>query len=188
MNDNYLWDRSGEPEPEIQQLEELLGTLRYEPRPLQIPANFKIGRRLNYFRPMAVAATLLLFAIAISLWVNFYRRPQHVASKAAAAFETPVVPQSASVAPEELKPAAVNDTPKSVRMPKRHAVPQPALLAANRARREPLPEPALTSEELAQKDQVLLALRLVSTKLNMAQRKLQGGTAPNVIRNQHRIG
>jgi hypothetical protein len=40
MNDNYLWDRTGEPDPEIQKLEELLGELRYQPQPLHIPANF----------------------------------------------------------------------------------------------------------------------------------------------------
>ena len=38
MNDDYLWDKSGQPDPEIQQLEEILGTLRYQPRPLEIPA------------------------------------------------------------------------------------------------------------------------------------------------------
>jgi len=37
MNEDYLWDRSGQPDPEIQRLEETLGTLRYRlgtpPRP-----------------------------------------------------------------------------------------------------------------------------------------------------------
>lgn len=188
MNDDYLWDRSGEPEPEVQQLEELLGTLRYEPRPLQMPANLKIGPRLNYFRPMAIAATLVLFAVAISLWVNFNRRPPHVASEAGGTFQTPATPPSASLTSGKLKPAAPNDDPKSIATLRRHAGAPRALLAANRTRREPPPEPALTSDELAQKDQMLLALRLVSTKLNVAQRKLQGGTAPNVIRNQHKIG
>ena len=37
MNDDYLWDKTGEPDPEIQQLEEILGTLRYQPKPLEIP-------------------------------------------------------------------------------------------------------------------------------------------------------
>ena len=29
MNDDYLWDKTGQPDPEIQKLEEILGTLRY---------------------------------------------------------------------------------------------------------------------------------------------------------------
>src|SRR5205085_6486968 len=32
MNEDYLWDKSGEPDPEIQQLEEILKPLRYEPQ------------------------------------------------------------------------------------------------------------------------------------------------------------
>ena len=38
MKEDYLWDKTGEPDPEIQQLEQALGTLRYQPRPLDIPA------------------------------------------------------------------------------------------------------------------------------------------------------
>ena len=32
MNEDYLWDKSGEPDPQIQELEEILGTLRFQPR------------------------------------------------------------------------------------------------------------------------------------------------------------
>ena len=42
--------------------------------------------------------------------------------------------------------------------------------------------------ELAEKEQVLVALRLVSFKLNVAQRRTQGTPQINPIRNQHRIG
>ena len=51
--------------------------------------------------------------------------------------------------------------------------------------------PRLTPEELAQREEVLVALRLVSAKLNLAQRKTVGvpqTTSPNIIRNQHKIG
>jgi hypothetical protein len=34
MKEDYLWDRSGEPDPELQKLDEILGTLRYQPQPL----------------------------------------------------------------------------------------------------------------------------------------------------------
>jgi hypothetical protein len=49
-------------------------------------------------------------------------------------------------------------------------------------------QPQLTTEELAEKEQVLVALRLVSAKLNLAQRKTQGFPQLNTIRNQHKIG
>ncbi|PYS73598.1 MAG: hypothetical protein DMF73_05455, partial [Acidobacteria bacterium] len=70
MNDNYLWDRTGQPDADIQELEELLGTLRYQPRQLEIPATIKVrGNRL--FLPMAIAAAIALLMIGGGLWIRF---------------------------------------------------------------------------------------------------------------------
>ena len=44
MNDDYLWDKTGEPDPQIQQLEEILGTLRYQPRPLPLPVRDELSK------------------------------------------------------------------------------------------------------------------------------------------------
>jgi hypothetical protein len=59
MNDDYLWDKSGEPDPQIQQLEEILGTLRYQPQPLNLP------RRRNYLALLAIAATVVMALLAV---------------------------------------------------------------------------------------------------------------------------
>ena len=71
---DYLWDKTGEPEEDVEQLENLLGTLRYEPRPLKLPEDF--GARTtarNSFRAqqrpftwqrLALAASLLLTLLA----------------------------------------------------------------------------------------------------------------------------
>jgi len=64
MNDDYLWDKTGQPDPEIQQLEEILGTLRYQPKPLVLP------RPRNYFPLLAIAASILLALIAGSIWLR----------------------------------------------------------------------------------------------------------------------
>lgn len=37
MSDRYLWDKSGEPDPEIQRLEKVLGPLAHGDAPLQLP-------------------------------------------------------------------------------------------------------------------------------------------------------
>ena len=60
----YLWDKTGAPDPEIQQLEEILGTLRYQPKPLQLP------RRRNYFPLLAIAATVLVALLTGGLWLQ----------------------------------------------------------------------------------------------------------------------
>jgi hypothetical protein len=62
MNDQYLWDRSGEPDPEIQRLEEILGTLRsHRPAP-QLRARPSRIELLDGSRWLAVAAAVVLMA------------------------------------------------------------------------------------------------------------------------------
>src|SRR5712692_6188150 len=188
MNDKYLWDRSGEIDPDIQQLEETLGTFRYQAQPLQIPAHLHVGRRRSFYPLMAIAAAIALVAIALGLWFAFNQRrvttPLDVRQNA-----QPVPMQIEKQLPQpkhEPEQAALNPGANPVRSQKRHREPTHALLARFKVR-TPAPPP-LTPAELAEKEQVLVALRLVSFKLNVAQRKAQGLPAPNSIRNQHKIG
>jgi hypothetical protein len=190
MNDNYLWDRTGEPDPEIQKLEELLGELRYQPQPLHIPANFTVGRKRSFYLPMTIAAAIIMVAILSALWFHFSRQPNVPAVQSKQ--EAPVTPTSVTQ-PEsspEQKTAVVKDEPKEQK-PRRQF--NRNLLAINKppVNKREVSAPRLTPEELADKEQVLVALRLVSAKLNLAQRKTVGApqtTLPNIIRNQHKIG
>jgi hypothetical protein len=78
MNEDYLWDKAGEPDSEIQELERVLGTLRYQPRPLVIPEALQLVRQRSSprnFRPvLAIAATLILVVGAAALWLSFIRQ------------------------------------------------------------------------------------------------------------------
>jgi hypothetical protein len=76
MNDDYLWDKSGEPDPEVQQLEEILGTLRYQHRTLEIPSQ-PIGHRRSYFPILAIAATVALAIVAGGLWLRAQSQKAH---------------------------------------------------------------------------------------------------------------
>jgi hypothetical protein len=191
MNDNYLWDRSGKPDPEIQELEEILGTLRYQPGALEIPPHIQVGRWRSFFPAMAFAAAIALFAVLLGLWFSFNRRPApRLEAKNNSRNDQPANP-----APSPLKPdnqdvlSTVVKTPKQSVIQKHREAPR-NLLAQNQSRvpRTAIRQPGLTTEELAEKEQVLVALRLVSYKLNLAQRKTQGGPQLNQIRNQHKIG
>ena len=190
MNDNYLWDRTGEPDPEIQKLEELLGELRYQPQPLHIPANLTVGRKRSFYLPMTIAAAIIMVAILSALWFQFSRRPDAptLQSKQDVPVTPTKVPQPESI--PEPKTVAVKDEPKEQK-PRRHL--NRNLLAINKrtVNKHEVSAPALTPAELAEKEQVLVALRLVSAKLNLAQRKTVGApqtASPNIIRNQHKIG
>ncbi len=190
MENNYLWDRSGEPDPEIQELEEILGTLRYQPRPLEIPHHVRIGRRRSFFPTLAIAAAIALCAVLLGLWFGFHRRqsapvlqarnPQQIEPKVNASPQPQPVPVSKPVQTAALK------NPK-LAIERRSTAPR-NLLVQNQRRATQVRQPALTAEELAEKEQVLVALRLVSAKLNLAQRKTQGVPQLNTIRNQHKIG
>src|SRR2546426_11784845 len=191
MNDNYLWDRSGEPDLDVQKLEEILGTLRYQPRPLEIPNDVRLRAGRPFFTRLAIAAAIGLVAIASGLWVNFNRH--HAISEGAAKRDSQIdqkqtAPQP-QVAPNDNAPQlAVAKNPTPMNIQKRRREPARTLVAQNKSRDTVIRQSTLTPQELAEKEQVLLALRLVSAKLNLAQRKSQGLPQPNIIRNQHKIG
>lgn len=158
MNEDYLWDKSGEPDPEIQELEQILAPLRYQPKPFVVP-------RRNYM-PLAIAATLLLALIAGGLWLKL--RTQKPAQPQQA-LSLPSVP---SVLKEE--PVINTDLPRT----------------PVRRRHKPVFTKQEREEALAVKQQLMLALRLASEKLKLAQRRTQAPQGPtsNQIKNQHRVG
>ena len=95
MNDDYLWDKSGQPDPQIEQLEEILGTLRYQPKPLAIP------QRRNYLPLLAIAASVLLAIAAGSIWLGV--RSTAEIPKQQAKFEAPKPPVNRSAPNQPLQ-------------------------------------------------------------------------------------
>jgi len=172
MNDDYLWDKTGQPDPQIQQLEEILGTLRYQPRPLALP------QKRNYFPLLAIAASLLLALLAGGIWLRVRTRDQVPQQQAAVPEKTPII---APAVEEKTAP-----TPK----PQKRLAPREQNVAVYHKRRNT--PPALTQhdreEALAVKQQLMFALRLASEKLNLAHRKTQSMSPANQIKNQHRVG
>ena len=65
---NYLWDKSGEPDAEVERLETLLSGFGHRPRPLALPAQAApdVRRRSWLYAPvgLAAAAALLLAFLA----------------------------------------------------------------------------------------------------------------------------
>ena len=165
MNDDYLWDKTGQPDPEIQQLEQILGTLRYEPKPLVLPADVRVPQRRNYFPLLAIAASILLAIVAGSIWLRVRSRNEIPKQQAQVEQPTPQLPEA---------PQA----------PQNRSASNPPVLAHNRIHRKRSASSAVNQEALMAKDQLMLALRITSEKLQMVRTKTQ----PNQIKNQHRIG
>ena len=56
MNDDYLWDRSGEPDPELERLERVLGEYRYRETPLSPALRSRFSWQRKPWVRFAVAA------------------------------------------------------------------------------------------------------------------------------------
>jgi hypothetical protein len=163
MNDDYLWDKTGPPDPQIQQLEEILGTLRYQPKPLALP------QKRNYFPLLAIAASLLLALLAGGIWLRVRSRHEG--------------PRQAEIA-EPATPKAI-ETPKSPEVISASNPPLPVPKRIHKPRSAPSVLPKQEREEaLMAKQQLMLALRLTTEKLHLVHTRTQ----PNQIKNQHRVG
>jgi type IV secretory pathway VirB10-like protein len=203
MKDDYLWDRSGQPDPEIQHLEDILGELRHQPRPLEIPAGLQTGGNRSFFPRYAIAAAVAMVVLSLGVWLTIQRqRPTDVtAGKSQESKPTDV---KAGTPQEDSKTAAASpiDEKKLSTLSARNNTPTPQLTkdpqpprvrtaSSSRVRRT-LRTPRMSVEELAEaemaKERLMLALRLASSKLNYAQKKTQGSGPANQVHNQHKIG
>ena len=185
MKDDYLWDQSGPPDPDIQQLEELLGELRYQPRPLEIPAELKTGGHRFHVSRYAIAAALAMIVLGVGAWMALQKKDTQVATipRPGPAEVKTVVPEKTEdtpvAAPAEETVAAVSKTTKRTVRVKSHR---------SRTTRIPQLSPEELAEAVAAKDRLMMALRLASSKLNYAQKKAQGSGQPTPVYHQHKIG
>jgi hypothetical protein len=182
MNEDYLWDKSGEPDPEIQQLEQILGTLGYQPKPLDLSDEIQPRSRNRYLPLMAIAATLLIALIAGALWLRVRNKTSPQLDRAKV--ESPK-PQQASPNIEDKKPNEI--VAVATDKGSRYVQPKPKEVRHPRTPQVSKMTTVERQEALEAKEQLMTALRLTSEKLNLAHRKAQG-TSPNQIRNQHKVG
>ena len=188
MNENYLWDRTGEPDPEIQELEDVLGVLRYQPKPLVVPVTIQ-PRRRSFFPALAIAASIVLMLLFAGLWLSLHRPTSREVANRNGVDRPAQTPQQSLnkelVAEQPGKQQVVINRGQATELHRESRRSTPRYLAG--LRRRQLREKERKEAELA-KEQLMLALRLASAKLNVAQRKAQGSSLPNIIRNRHKIG
>lgn len=199
---DYLWDKSGEPEAEVERLEEVLKELRYQPRELKLPETtvaaappiVQPGRR-RYWPALAAAASLLLMGIA-GLWLGQHRINGPAAPTPNLAGNRPVQEPTRAIQ-AEIAPAPVNIEP--AKASDRHAQAAkrvPHTLRPHRTRPE-VGDGSSLKQELADeraarrleqervealraKEELMLALQVASSRLNRAQRRTQTGSDADV--------
>jgi hypothetical protein len=225
-----LWDKTGEPEEDVAQLENLLGSLQYKPRPLEIPATaMPVATRAAaasrtrpatafFSRPRLTLAASLLMALLAGAWL--IARQEETPAERLAKVESPgatVVgnkqPQTAMTPDTEInKNASANNLETAERREDKAgaaAREEKAIIVAASAhkrqrnarrgiaRQGQLPprtgerarapieqvaaqgamrwqvEQPLTPQQREATEQLMVALRLASAKLNYAQREMQ---------------
>ena len=201
-NGDYLWDKTGEPDPHVQELEEILGTLRYQPRPLEIPAGLSVGHERSFFRGssprLAIAATIAILLIGLGVWLALQRSQRSQPREVAKSVDGPPakpsqveqpVPQKNQDATQAVAPKPKEDmAPPPRRRQGGYTVSQ-SFVARNSNRAGSRSRRAKELQEAAAaKDQLLLALRVTSAKLSYAQKKTQSPNLPEPVHNQHKIG
>ena len=178
MRDDYLWDKTGEPDPQIQKLEEILGTLRYQPKQLEIPEDLPRPRRRNYFPWLAIAAALLVAILAGGIWLSTRSRSETPQQRAEVTSPAPTVEEKSPISAESKTPDRKPDSRNETVAIKRH---RPKIATPVLSKRE-------REEALMAKEQVMLALRLTTEKLSLVHKKTQNTNPANQIKNQHRVG
>lgn len=190
MNNDYLWDRTGEPDAEVQELEDVLGTLRYQPRPLELPAEAQPAPRSWFFFPLAIAAAIALMVLAAGVWIRLHRQPSPTevarsSTEPVNSNQPPVTSPPTTGRGDE--PGIRPDKSRVIAAPRRNPAPRNTKRNNILPRRDEMTATQRAEGEAA-KDQLLLALRVASAKLNLAQRKTVGAPTSNNIRNQHKLG
>jgi hypothetical protein len=193
MNEDYLWDKSGKPDPQVQELEEILGALGYQPRPLEIPKKLVVVRRRSYVPILAIAATVAFALLAAGLWLRV--QSQKTSPSSVVEIKPAVAPSGVGKhvpTPVVVRDESPDQRPKEVSVPINHGNSSRNVFAANMSRvknpRETGLKPGERQEALVAKEQLMMALRLASEKLNLAQRRTQLSSPANLIRNQHKVG
>jgi hypothetical protein len=183
MRKDYLWDRSGEPDPEMQSLEATLGKLRHQPQPLQLPV---APPRRQDFHWLAAAAAVVLMVLAGGLWMAFSRRPAETTSDrlllvrqttgSLAGLYGAADSFALSIGEDTVRRDADAQSARTAResRPRRVIEERYTVVASARSRApERRRDERMMKEGEIAKEQLMLALHFASSKLNLVQRKIQ---------------
>jgi hypothetical protein len=181
MNEDYLWDKSGTPDPEIERLENALQAFRYkETKPPALPANNvvpfksdskKVSSRRIFSIPIAIAASVALVALVSVLWL-LVSNNQERAGNGMAANEL----KQGEEIPWKMPPQSVRENSKDDKVV---LVPIANKARSSSTKQEQDTEIKLTDEERYAYEQLMKALKITSEKLNYIKQKTQSEEKSN---------
>lgn len=186
MKDDYLWDRTGEPDPDVQSLESILGNLRHKGKAPEMLAQESLRRVTSAPRPkmfykplLAAAALLLMMFTALSLWLVINRTRGQQSAQPQMARGTAAPPaQQQSPPPESPGPQkeVLTPQPGGVKQLAASDNPAPRPRRSKPGQRENMSARNLANQQEAAegriaKERLIKALQITSSTLNFAQKK-----------------
>ncbi len=199
MKEDYLWDKTGAGDPEIERLENALAVFRYQAtEPPALPAMiipFEKKTPRSFFRlAFTFAACATLVIVSLGVWFQFSGEKLDVVKNSS----EKIAPQATEKATDETtvkKPENLNTEktktrqqfaePKIVKIRKT----APAVIRQNKAvAQSAFKKPAveLTKEEKYAYDRLMLALSITSSKFRLVKDKVEGVEAENAVRKSGR--
>jgi ABC-type nickel/cobalt efflux system permease component RcnA len=197
---DYLWDKTGEPEEDVERLEELLSELRFQPRTFEVPATLPVRRAPRTFSTLswsrlAVAASILLTLLAGAWLIATKQRTNETNNAVAHAPSTnAATPQPTQQAAAGTTPTMDHSTPAPQKIVKhesatltnvkRHLhreelsrdVKRPVVLPRQLNEREVRAtqeqSATVTPQEREAMEKFMLAMKVTSEKLNYAERQV----------------
>lgn len=179
MNDDYLWDKTGEPDPEIEHIERVLGQLRHQGKPEDVlDKHEKLGRPQSglFRKTFALAAAVAFVALILGAWLSLRQSNKEAMNAGGVASvelqpATPPQDKQQQVSTAETA-SARNQAPVSVKEAQDKPLPA-RRRSVNRLRETISSEREQQRGELA-KEQLIKALQITSSKLDFIQKKVQG--------------
>lgn len=177
MKHDYLWDKTGS-DPDVERLEELLSGFRYtgEAKPASNVIEFpsRSGRSLKPWM-FAMAACVTISAISVGFWITRSGSGEMTITPVAGVVQdinaSPILETAASE-PND-RPEIVRYAPKYAKAAKkpRSSMPRKAAVALKRPHRD---NPILTREERYAYNQLILALTIAGSKLQVVRDSVNG--------------
>ena len=180
MKQDYLWDRSGT-DADVERLEELLSVFRHnEEAPaksnvVEFPVHQINGRKTWLF---AIAASLAIGAFAIGAWRISSDADQ--ASTVAKTTSVVEVPSVVNISPANVVQevdntgSAIDAAIYTPRPSKARASVQRASFAVRSKHRKPAGNPSFTKAEVQAYNQLMLALTITGSKLQIVKDSVNG--------------
>lgn len=178
MKEDYLWDRTGD-DAVIEDLEQRLGIFRYAgAEPPELPAKLlKVhsGPKFVFFPlRLAFGAALTFAVLAAVVWVSLPESDSELAAHLPR--RSPDVVSSAPLEAPAITRAEAGPEVKPSMIKARFAEPARAARSISKVHKSAAkPRPVrLSSEEKYAYDQLMLALSITSSKLNIVKEKIDG--------------